>query len=90
MGEKKNETVCVYVCVYVSTPYLSELPDDSRGPGVLVPRTVPHPNVGLTLGHFSTQLCHWVETDLLLRCVFKVLVQERGIKWLNEPFHLLS
>lgn len=68
----------VYVCKCVS-PYLSELPDNTRGFEFPIIRAVPHPNGGMSLEYLSTQLCHRVETDLLLRCVFKVLEQKRDV-----------
>lgn len=58
-------------------PYLFELPDDSGGSGFYVVRAVFHSDGGLPFGHFGTQLCHRVETDLLPRRVFKVLEERR-------------
>lgn len=59
--------------------YLSELPKDIGWPDLPITRAVPHPNGDLPLGHFSTQLGHRVESDLFLRCVFKVLEQKRDV-----------
>lgn len=67
-----------YVCKRLN-PYLSELPDDTGRFELPITWTVPHPDVGLSLEYFSTQLGHGVETDLLLRCVFKVLEQKRDV-----------
>lgn len=73
---------CAWFCSGIMTPllrakpYLSELPDDTRWFDLPVARAVPHPDGGLSFGYLSTQLRHRVETDLLLRCVFKVLQQK--------------
>lgn len=70
------------LCKYVH-PYLSELPDDTWRLVLPVARTVPHPDGRLSVTHFSTQLRHRVETDLFLRCVFKILEQKRDlVMWL--------
>lgn len=53
------------VYLYVK-PDLFELPDDTAGFDIPIIRTVPHPDGGLPLDYLSTQLCHRVETDLLL------------------------
>lgn len=79
MHETRREAEREKVCVIVGTAYIFELPDDTGRLEVPVARAVPHPDRRLPLEHFSTQLCHRVETDLLLRCVFKVLQQERDM-----------
>lgn len=67
-------------------PYLFELPDETGRSDFLITRAVPHSDGGLSFQYFGTQLCHRVETDLLLRCVFKVLERERDtVIW---PFFL--
>lgn len=66
-------------CVLLCDLYLSELPDDTWRLSLPVTRAVPHSDVVLPLRYFSTQLRHRVETDLLLRCVFKVLERRRDI-----------
>lgn len=69
-------------------PHVSELPDDKGRLGVSVARAVLHADGSLSLGHLGTKLCRRVETDLLLRCVFKVLVQERSMVKLTVAFAL--
>ncbi len=64
----------VYLC---ANPYFSKLPHNTGRFGLPITGAVPHPDGGLSVKYFSTQLCHRVETDLLLRCVFKVLEQKR-------------
>lgn len=63
--------------VHSWVPYLFELPDETGRSDFLITRAVPHSDGGLSFQYFGTQLCHRVETDLLLRCVFKVLERER-------------
>lgn len=64
----------VYLC---ADPYFSKLPHNTGRFGLPITGAVPHPDGRLSVEYFSTQLRHRVETDLLLRCVFKVLEQKR-------------
>lgn len=69
----------MHACVRVEAAYISELPYNTGRLGFSVTRAVLHPNGSLAINHLSTQLRHRVETDLLVRCVFKILEQERDV-----------
>lgn len=55
----------------------SEVPGDTGRYELPIFKAVPHIDGGLSLGYFSTQLCHGVEADVPLSCVLKVLEQNK-------------
>lgn len=65
------------MCVRVLPWYLSKLPDDAGGRGLLLTGAVPHADGRLSADDLGAELRHRVEADFLPGRVLKVLRGDR-------------